>query len=170
LWILAVGAVLLGGLLDHHTTGIFNSFLERTIPADHAAAQHGGVVFVMAVSTVAAALGFGVAYLMYASGTSPLPARINALAGPLADLSRRKFYFDEIYDALFVWPLKALADLSRFLDWALIDGLLVGGIGKLPALLGRLPRPIQNGLVQFYALAMMLALSVLLWVLLTKQG
>jgi len=32
------------------------------------------------------------------------------------------------------------------------------------------PRPIQNGLVQFYALAMSLALGVLMWVLLTKQS
>jgi NADH-quinone oxidoreductase subunit L len=171
LWILAVGAVFLGGLLDHHTTGLFNGFLERTVPADHAAPVHqGGVLFVMVISTTAAAIGIGAAYVMYASGTSTVPARVNALAGPLAELSRKKFYFDEIYAALFVWPLKGLAQLSRLIDWGLIDGFLVGGIGKLPALIGRLPRPIQNGLVQFYALAMTLALSVLLWVLLTKQS
>jgi NADH-quinone oxidoreductase subunit L len=170
LWILAVGAVFLGVILDPHLTGIFDGFLGRTIPPEHAAGHHGINWFVVGVSTVAALAGIGAAYVMYASGTSPLPARINALAGPFAELSRNKFYFDEIYAALFVWPLKALADLSRFLDWGLIDGMLVGGVGKLPALIGRLPRPIQNGLVQFYALAMTLALSVLLWVLLTKQN
>jgi NADH-quinone oxidoreductase subunit L len=95
---------------------------------------------------------------------------VYALAGPLADLSRNKFYLDEVYAALIVSPLSGLASLSRFLDWGLIDGLLVGGVGKVPALVGRLPRPIQNGLVQFYALAMTLALAVLLWVLLAKQG
>jgi NADH-quinone oxidoreductase subunit L len=170
LWILAFGAVFLGGVLDPHLTGVFDDFLGRTIPADHARGHHAVNWFVVGVSTVAALAGIGAAYVMYGSGTSPLPARINALAGPLAQLSRNKFYFDEIYAVLFVWPLKALADLSRFLDWGLIDGLLVGGVGKLPALVGRLPRPIQNGLVQFYALAMTLALSVLLWVLLTKQS
>lgn len=171
LWILAAGALLLGGLLDHHTTGIFNGFLELTIPAEGAIAGHHGIDwFVIGVSTVAALAGLGAAYVMYGSGTSALPARLNALAGPLADLSRNKFYLDEVYFALFVWPLVGLANLSRFLDWGLIDGLLVGGLGKLPALVGRLPRPIQNGLVQFYALAMTLALGVLLWVLLTKQS
>ncbi len=170
LWILAVGAMFLGALLDPHLTGIFDGFLGRTIPAEHAAAHHGVNLFVVGVSTVAALAGIGAAYVMYGSGTSPLPARINALAGPLAELSRNKFYLDEIYGALFVWPLKALADLSRFLDWGLIDGVLVEGVGRLPAIVGRLPRPIQNGLVQFYALAMTLALSVLLWVLLTKQS
>jgi NADH-quinone oxidoreductase subunit L len=84
-------------------------------------------------------------------------------------LSRHKFYLDEIYGAVFVWPLLAMASLSRFLDWGLIDGL-VGAVGKLPGLAGRLPRPIQNGLVQFYALAMMLGLGVLLWVLVIKQS
>jgi NADH-quinone oxidoreductase subunit L len=83
-------------------------------------------------------------------------------------LSRNKFYLDEIYESLFVWPLRSLAALSRFLDLGLIDGMFVRSIGNLPAIAGRLPRPIQNGLVQFYALAMTLGLAVLLWVLLTK--
>lgn len=172
LWILAVGAAFLGLLLDHHTTGLFNHFLEQTIPPEIAVetGQHGIDWTVVLVSTAAALIGIGAAGAMYGTGTSSLPARVNALAGPLADLSRNKFYLDEVYAALFVWPLSGLASLSRFLDWGLIDGLFVGGLGKLPALVGRLPRPIQNGLVQFYALAMTLALGVLLWVLLTKQG
>src|SRR5262249_31160318 len=105
LWILAVGAVFLGAILDPHLTGIFDGFLGRTIPAEHAG-HHRINLFVVGVSTVAAAAGIVAAYVMYASGTSRLPARINALAGPFAELSRNKFYFDEIYAALFVWPLK----------------------------------------------------------------
>jgi hypothetical protein len=50
-----------------------------------------------------------------------------------------------------------------------VDGALIGGLAGLPGLLGRLPRPIQNGLVQFYALATLLATAVLLWALLSKQ-
>ncbi len=167
LWILAVGAALLGLLLDHHTTGLFNSFLNRTIPGVDG---HEPVNwFVIAVSTAAAGLGIGAAYVMYGT-VSSLPDRLAKLAGPLTELSRNKFYLDEAYAVMFVLPLKGLATLSRFLDWGLIDGMFVGGIGRLPALVGRLPRPIQNGLVQFYALAMSLALGVLLWVLLTKQS
>jgi NADH-quinone oxidoreductase subunit L len=168
LWILAIGALGLGALLDQHTTGIFNRFLGLTIPdltaeADH----HHANWFVMGVSVLVFFAGIGLAGLMYATPSS-LPARVAAIFGPLTNLSRNKFYLDEIYQALFVWPLRGLASLSRFLDWGLIDGLLVDGVGKLPGLAGRLPRPIQNGLVQFYALAMTLGLAVLLWVLLTK--
>jgi NADH-quinone oxidoreductase subunit L len=168
LWTLAVGALGLGALLDQHTTGMFNRFLGLTIPDLTAEAAHEHINwFVMGLSTVMAMAGSGLAWIMYRAPSS-LPARAAAIFGPLTDLSRNKFYLDEIYEVLFVWPLRGLATLSRFLDWGVIDGLLVGGIGKLPALAGRLPRPIQNGLVQFYALAMTLGLAVLLWVLLTK--
>ena len=169
LWILSVGALVLGALLDQHTTGLFNRFLNLTIPGLLAEAEHEHVNwFVMGASSIAFFGGLGLAWVMYATPSS-LPARVAAIFGPLTELSRNKFYLDEIYEALFVWPLRGLASLSRFLDWGLIDGLLVDGVGKLPALAGRLPRPIQNGLVQFYALAMTLGLAVLLWVLLTKS-
>ena len=168
LWILAVGALALGALLDQHTTGFFNRFLGMTIPGLTAEAEHHHANwFVIGVSTAVFVAGIGLAYIMYAKPSS-LPARAAAIFGPLANLSRNKFYLDEIYQAMFVWPLQGLASLSRFLDWGLIDGLLVSGVGRLPGLAGKLPRPIQNGLVQFYALAMTLGLAVLLWVLLTK--
>jgi NADH-quinone oxidoreductase subunit L len=168
LWILSVGAVGLGAVIGH-PTGIFDGFLNLAIPGvQEPGAHHGVDWFVVGVSTVAALGGICVAYVMYGTGSS-LPGRLATLAGPLTDLSRNKFYIDEIYMILFVWPLRGLATLSRFFDWGIIDGMFVGGIGKLPALVGRLPRPIQNGLVQFYALAMTLGLAVLLWVLLTKS-
>ena len=47
----------------------------------------------------------------------------------------------------------------------MIDGL-VDLCGKLPKLLGAALRPAQNGLVQFYALAMMVGLLVLIGALL----
>ena len=43
----------------------------------------------------------------------------------------------------------------------LIDGF-VDWFGQSPTLLGKLFRPVQNGLVQFYALAMVLGLTVFL--------
>ncbi|MBS0262203.1 MAG: NADH-quinone oxidoreductase subunit L [Planctomycetes bacterium] len=166
LWILAIGAIFLGGLLGH-PTGIFDGFLARTIPMV-GEGHHGTDWYVVILSTVCAVTGISVAYFMYGL-PSKLPEQIATAAGPLYRASCNKFYLDEIYRVLFVLPILALASLSRLLDWSLIDGL-VTGVGKLPGVAGRLPRPIQNGLVQFYALAMMLGLAVLLWVLVIKQG
>lgn len=169
LWILSVGAIGLGAALGH-LTGVFDGFLDKTIPGvEHAAHVHGTDWFVVGMSTAVAIIGIVAAFALYGTASS-LPAKIAAAAGPLTRLSQNKFYLDEVYSLLFVLPLRGIAQLSRFLDWILVDGAFVGGLSKIPALLGRLPRPIQNGLVQFYALAMSLAMAVLLWALLTKQG
>ena len=47
------------------------------------------------------------------------------------------------------------------IDLNVVDAL-VDLIGQTPRLLGGLFRPVQNGLVQFYALAMVLGLTVFL--------
>jgi NADH-quinone oxidoreductase subunit L len=169
LFVLSLGAVFLGGALGH-VTGLFDTFLDKTIPGVHAAAAHHGTDwFVVGVSGAVFVMGVGLAWILYGRPSS-LPARIAELAGPLTSLSRNKFHLDEIYQLLFVWPLRGLAELSRLADWLVIDVALVGGVARIPSLVGRMPRPIQNGLVQFYALAMMLATAVLLWALLSKQG
>ena len=50
-----------------------------------------------------------------------------------------------------------------------VDGL-VDLVGQIPRLFGVFFRPIQNGLVQFYAVAMMLGVTVFLVVILFKYG
>ena len=57
-------------------------------------------------------------------------------------------------------PAVVLAWVSSFFDM-LVDGI-VDLVGVLPRWLGAALRPIQNGLVQFYALAMILGLTVFL--------
>ena len=75
--------------------------------------------------------------------------------------SYNKFYFDELYDVLIVQPLIYLARFFYWLDRWLVDGL-VNLIGSLPPLAGSLMRSLQMGLVQFYALAMVLGAIVLI--------
>jgi NADH-quinone oxidoreductase subunit L len=75
--------------------------------------------------------------------------------------SYNKFYFDELYDILIVTPLLYLARFFYWLDRWLVDGL-VNLVGSLPPLAGSLMRSLQMGLVQFYALAMVLGAIVLI--------
>jgi len=77
------------------------------------------------------------------------------------NLSQNKFYWDEIYYALVVWPLKRLAWLSDWCDHWLVDGT-VNFLGWLPRAIGSLLRSLQMGLTPFYALAMVLGLVVML--------
>ena len=73
-------------------------------------------------------------------------------------MSRNHFYLDEIYAALIVAPLGALAQVIRVFDLYVIDGL-VDLLGQVPQAVGRLFQPLQSGLVQFYALLMALGLA-----------
>ena len=63
-----------------------------------------------------------------------------------------------------VKPLAGLAVVCRVFDLHLLDGL-VDLLGQVPRGIGQLFRPIQNGLVQFYALAMVLGMTVFLMAL-----
>ena len=58
-------------------------------------------------------------------------------------------------------PLAVLAAFIRVFDLYIIDGL-VDLFAQIPRLLGYLFRPVQNGLVQFYSLAMVLGLTIFL--------
>jgi NADH-quinone oxidoreductase subunit L len=116
-----------------------------------------------AVSSVVALAGIGGAYAVY--GRRP------GLAGRLADSLRglyraahERFYIDELYDVVIVKPLTALAVACRYLD-NLVDDVVVL-LSQVPRAIGALLRPIQNGLVQFYGLAMVMGLAVFLAVLL----
>jgi NADH:ubiquinone oxidoreductase subunit 5 (subunit L)/multisubunit Na+/H+ antiporter MnhA subunit len=162
LMILAAGAVFAGILLG--PTGLFEGFLERhwiETGFPHAIQAHGDVSHfsfgVMAISTVFALGGIGLAYWMYvrAPGFAGRLARSMATA---YELSRNKFYLDELYEALVVGPLTALAQVTRIFDQYILDGI-VDLIGQLPAYVGYLLRPAQNGLVQFYALLMALGVA-----------
>jgi NADH-quinone oxidoreductase subunit L len=75
-------------------------------------------------------------------------------------LSYDKFYFDEIYTALVIWPLRIIASICYWFDRWIIDGL-VDLAGKIPAAAGHVMRSLQMGLVQFYALAMVLGMLIL---------
>jgi NADH-quinone oxidoreductase subunit L len=161
LMVLAVGAIGLGIVLG--PTGLFEGFLhehwmESSFPGAMADEHgHGLNWLIMLVSSVVALGGIWLAWWMYVR--QPAAAAAAARAVPVAyELSRNRFYLDEIYNALVVKPLASLAYLCRVFDQYIVDGV-VDLVGRLPALLGKAMTPVQNGLVQFYALLMVLGLT-----------
>jgi NADH-quinone oxidoreductase subunit L len=75
-------------------------------------------------------------------------------------LSANKFYFDELYEFVLVRPLRGLGRVCELLDRFVIDGA-VNTVGRIPVALGNIMRSLQMGLVQFYALAMVLGVLLL---------
>ncbi len=72
-----------------------------------------------------------------------------------------KFYVDEIYDALIVKPLNALADFfDQVMEKGVIDGL-VNGTGRLVQYSSRQLRYLQSGQVGGYVLLMVVGMILL---------
>ncbi|WP_171136550.1 NADH-quinone oxidoreductase subunit L [Ruegeria sp. HKCCC1038] len=111
---------------------------------------------------VAMLLGFVVAYWFYIVNTS-LPARLAANQRPLYLFLLNKWYFDEIYDAIFVKPTVAI---GRFFwkrgDGNTIDGFLNGiAMGVVP-FFTRLAGKAQTGYIFTYAFWMVLGIAALI--------
>ncbi|EEE36679.1 proton-translocating NADH-quinone oxidoreductase, chain L subfamily [Rhodobacteraceae bacterium KLH11] len=122
---------------------------------------HAAPKWVKVSPFVAMLLGFVVAYWFYIVNTS-LPARLAASQRPLYLFLLNKWYFDEIYDAVFVKPTVAL---GRFLwkrgDGNTIDGFLNGvAMGVVP-FFTRLAGKAQTGYIFTYAFWMVLGIAAL---------
>ncbi|MFN6978732.1 MAG: NADH-quinone oxidoreductase subunit L, partial [Gemmobacter sp.] len=110
---------------------------------------------------VAMLLGLGMAYQMYIRRPD-WPAKLAENQRPLYLFLLNKWYFDEIYDFLFVRPARWLgAALWRRGDGAVIDGGLNGlALGVIPWFT-RLAGRAQSGYVFHYAFAMVLGIVAL---------
>ena len=111
---------------------------------------------------VAMLAGLFIAWLMYIRRPD-LPGRMAAAQRPLYLFLLNKWYFDEIYDAVFVRPARRL---GRFLwqkgDGKVIDGTINGIAMGIVPFLTRLAGRAQSGYLFHYAFAMVLGVAVLI--------
>ncbi len=146
----AIGPVSVGSIAMSATS-------EDTLDAAHHSPK-----WVKASPFVAMLLGLGLAYLMYVRDPS-LPGRIAATNAPLHRFLLNAWYFDRIYDAVFVRPAVAI---GRFFwrrgDGTIIDGTINGiAMGIVPTLTRAAGRA-QSGYVFHYAFVMVIAIAAIL--------
>ncbi|MCC5967330.1 MAG: NADH-quinone oxidoreductase subunit L [Natronohydrobacter sp.] len=110
---------------------------------------------------IAMLIGLGLAYLFYIRDTS-LPKRLAETFPGAYQFILNKWYFDEIYDFLFVRPSKAIGHfLWKKGDGATIDGGINGlAMGIIP-FFTKLAGRVQSGFVYHYAFAMVLGIVVI---------
>ena len=121
-------------------------------------AAHSVPLWVKYLPLFVGLLGIALAYHAYVRRPE-IPARISASAGPVYRLFFNKWYFDQIYHAVFVRNALRLGKFFwKFGDKELIDGLGPDGIAWASRkAAGRLSR-FQSGYVYQYAFVMMIAL------------
>ena len=95
-----------------------------------------------------------------------IPVRLAAQFRPVYLFLLNKWYFDELYDAIFVRPYRALArQLWQVGDVAIIDGV-PNGIASLTVDGSRQVVKIQTGSIAVYAFTMLIGLVLLVSILL----
>jgi NADH-quinone oxidoreductase subunit L len=108
----------------------------------------------------AAGAGFAAAYFLYAQAEEdPLPRSLGALSRAMRD----KFYFDEIYQGVFVRVHDLVAGLMAWLDKWVLEGFLLGLTRGGTDLAGRAVRLAQTGNLQTFAFLFALGVVLMLW-------
>jgi len=153
LLILAIGAIAAGFL---NLPAIFggNHFVDTwlgQLHSKHIHMSHTTEFVLMALSIIVAATGIMAAYSKYAKFDVTKPELETGLIG-------KKFYIDELYDTIFVQPLKAISTvIDKVIDDKIIDAFIMNSstgfvnIGKKVAM-------IQNANVRFYAAFMLIGM------------
>ena len=133
-------------------------------------AMHEVPKWVVASPFVAMLLGFVLAYLMYVRWPE-IPGKLAAANPALYKFLLNKWYFDELYDFLFVRPSKWL---GRFL-WKKGDGFVIDGFGpdgvsaRVVDVTNRVVR-LQTGYLYHYAFAMLIGVAGLVTWYLVARG
>jgi NADH-quinone oxidoreductase subunit L len=92
-----------------------------------------------------------------------LPARLASATRPVYLFLLNKWYFDELYDFLFVRPAKRLGrGLWKIGDGAIIDGLGPDGIASLTRRLAQRAGQLQSGYVYHYAFVMLIGIVLII--------
>ncbi len=119
---------------------------------------------------VAMVIGFALAWYMYVRRPE-IPGKLAAANPALYQFLLNKWYFDELYDFLFVRPAKWL---GRFL-WKKGDGLVIDGFGpdgvsaRVVDVTNRVVR-LQTGYLYHYAFAMLIGVAGLVTWYLVARG
>jgi len=171
LYILGAGAVLAGGVFTNwffaNPEMVANFFKGAvSVVTERYEAAHSVPVWVSLAATVAMLIGFGVAWYMYMVDKTA-PARLAAANRGLYLFLLNKWYFDELYDRIFVKPALWLGNAlwKGFDDW-LVDQTIVEGLGhRVKDVTGRVVR-LQSGYLYTYAFVMLIGIAALLtWVM-----
>ena len=167
LFVLAAGAVLAGALFY----GMFFEDLEHvehffagSIFVDHEIieAAHHVPLWVKWSATISMIVGFVAAWYMYIREPD-MPRRLAAQNPGLYRFLLNKWYFDELYDAIFVRPAiwVGRAFWRGFDDW-LINEKLTEGLGRRVQNVTSWVVKLQSGYLYHYAFAMLIGIAALL--------
>ena len=176
LLVLALGAVFAGYLGYSYFVGddraAFWGASLLVLPGnDSVEAAHHVPAWVKYTPLAVALSGIAFAYLFYMIAPG-LPGRLASALRPLYLFIFNKWYFDELYDRIFVRPAMALGrGLWKSGDGTVIDGFGPNGLATVTRDLSRWASRLQTGYLYHYAFAMLIGVVILItWYILAPAG
>jgi len=163
--LLAAGAVLTGIVFHHDFIGeAWPEFWHGAIvnaPGNHVMADMEHTPFLVSIlPTLVGVIGIALAYLFYWFRPE-LPVRLANAMPAVYRFVLNKWYFDELYDRIFVRPAQVLARvLWQVGDATIIDGV-PNGLAMLTTEGSNQVVKIQNGSLAVYAFSMLIGLVLL---------
>jgi NADH-quinone oxidoreductase subunit L len=141
-----------------------NDFLEPVAASGiEASGTEDAVTSVLSVGL--GALGIGIAWWIYSAHRAEVPRFAFG-----QQLLEHKFYFDELYDAVFYRPASWIADAAiRFVEGPLIGGS-IRGLAEGARLVATRVTEAQTGLLRTYALALGSGAAILTLVFLAARA
>lgn len=154
--VLAILAAI-GGLISLPGHSWLNEYLAPLFTKEAHEAHHLGTTeyVLMAVATIGALIGIGIAFAKYIK-QKQVPADDAQITG-ISKVLYNKYYVDEIYEFLFVKPVNTLSRAFRdYVETAL--SALVFGFGKVTGEFGYYGRKLHNGSIGLYLFAFVIGL------------
>jgi NADH-quinone oxidoreductase subunit L len=164
--VLALGSILAGVLFESRFVGeaysefwkgaLFSRYDDKIMETMHHVPNWVGWA-----PTIAMLAGFGLSYLFYIVRPE-LPALTARAFWPIYDFLLNKWYFDELYDLVFVQPALWIGrQLWKQGDGAVIDGIGPDGISATVIQLTRDAVKLQSGFVYHYAFVMLIGVTLI---------
>jgi NADH-quinone oxidoreductase subunit L len=164
LYVLAIGAIAAGFVFKDYFIGHeYKEFWHGAVADNEIMhAMHEVPGWVVWSPFVAMVLGFAIAWLFYIRNTA-LPKNLAAQHEPLYKFLLNKWYFDELYDLIFVRPAMWLGRVFwKKGDGYVIDGFGPNGVASAVVDVSRGVMRLQTGYVYHYAFAMMIGVAALI--------
>jgi len=167
LYVLAAGAVLAGAVfygMFFHDVEHIEHFFAGSIVINHELIEtaHHVPLWAKLSATIAMLIGFVLAWYMYIRRPDT-PARLAATNPGLYRFLLNKWYFDELYNTIFVRPALWIGNAvwKGFDDW-LVDGKITEGLGRRVQNVTSWVVKLQSGYLYHYAFAMLIGIAALL--------
>ena len=125
-------------------------------------AAHHVPTWVKFLPLVMGVLGLGLSWVFYIWRSS-IPVGLAKTNEPLYKFLLNKWYFDELYDLIFVRPAKWLGyQFWKIGDGRIIDGFGPDGVSGAIAYIAGKARRLQSGYLYHYAFAMLIGVAALI--------